>query len=562
MKKFIVFTLAMYCMVFHVFSSPVDITRARLVAKNMYFERANIHGKVSYQDVVLSNEFIMSNGSTTLYYIFNVSADMGWVAVSADDATVPVLSYAFKGAYNEESQPENFKFWMDGYKQQMARVIEAGVLQGQEAHDLWDYYSNPNFVSTKSTLAVSPLLGSVAWSQGCYYNAQCPVASGGDCGRVPTGCVATAMAMIMKHYAYPTNGFNSKSYVHATYGTLSANFGSATYTWASMPNTASGTNAELAEIMKHCGVAVEMNYGLYGSGAYLTDATTAFTNYFVYAATYEYKAAYTDAIWKGMIKSDLDLSHPILYAGQDPDGGHAFVLDGYQGSSNDYFHFNWGWDGSYNSYNYLTSIVPGNNASNGNYSTDQEAVMGIYPSPATLPVANFTSNYTTIQINNYINFTDMSTNTPLLWSWSVTPSAGSSFVGGTTSASKNPKIAFTATGYYTISLTATNAAGGDTETKSNYITVTGGAGIEDGETAGVQVYPNPCTDYLYIDCSSMQGVPVDIKLINTVGQVVGLQSNLAKGIVSVPVAGLPEGVYFLVFQSEGLHFSQRITIAR
>ena len=50
-----------------------------------------------------------------------------------------------------------------------------------------------------------------------------------------TGCVATAMAQIMKYWNYPENGSGFHSYNHARYGTLSANFGNDTYQWASMP---------------------------------------------------------------------------------------------------------------------------------------------------------------------------------------------------------------------------------------------------------------------------------------------------------------------------------------
>ncbi|MEJ7659067.1 MAG: PKD domain-containing protein [Hymenobacter sp.] len=48
---------------------------------------------------------------------------------------------------------------------------------------------------------------------------------------------------------------------------------------------------------------------------------------------------------------------------------------------------------------------------------------------------------------------------PTTWRWAVSPVAGVSFVGGTTASSPNPKIAFATAGYYTVTLTATNANG-------------------------------------------------------------------------------------------------------
>jgi PKD repeat protein len=75
-------------------------------------------------------------------------------------------------------------------------------------------------------------------------------------------------------------------------------------------------------------------------------------------------------------------------------------------------------------------------------------------------------------VGGTVNFTDLSTNTPTTWSWSITPASGWSYAGGTSASSQNPQVTFTTAGQYTIALTASNSAGSDTETKVNYITVT------------------------------------------------------------------------------------------
>lgn len=87
------------------------------------------------------------------------------------------------------------------------------------------------------------------------------------------------------------------------------------------------------------------------------------------------------------------------------------------------------------------------------------------------PVANFSANATTVTPGTTVNFTDLSTGVPTSWSWSVSPASGWAYAGGTTSTSQNPQITFNTVGQYTISLTATNGIGSDTETKTNYITV-------------------------------------------------------------------------------------------
>jgi PKD repeat protein len=81
------------------------------------------------------------------------------------------------------------------------------------------------------------------------------------------------------------------------------------------------------------------------------------------------------------------------------------------------------------------------------------------------------ANQTTVSPGTTVNFTDLSSNIPTGWTWSVSPGAGWAYAGGTNANSQNPQITFNTIGQYTISLLASNAEGSDTETKTNYITV-------------------------------------------------------------------------------------------
>jgi PKD repeat protein len=84
------------------------------------------------------------------------------------------------------------------------------------------------------------------------------------------------------------------------------------------------------------------------------------------------------------------------------------------------------------------------------------------------PVADFTADKTNPAINTQVNLTDISSFVPTSWSWSFSPSAVT-YLNGTTLASRNPQVQFTAAGTYTVTLTAANAYGSDAETKTNYI---------------------------------------------------------------------------------------------
>jgi len=87
------------------------------------------------------------------------------------------------------------------------------------------------------------------------------------------------------------------------------------------------------------------------------------------------------------------------------------------------------------------------------------------------PVADFSASTQSPITGQTVNFTDLSTHSPTSWNWSFSPSTVT-FTGGTTATSQNPKVQFNALGYYTVTLTATNANGSDSEVKTNYINVT------------------------------------------------------------------------------------------
>jgi hypothetical protein len=143
-----------------------------------------------------------------------------------------------------------------------------------------------------------------------------------------------------------------------------------------MPISLSSANTAVATICRQAGVAVDMDYAPDGSGAYSEDVPGALISYFKYrnTAQHRYKSSYSTSAWEAMMVGELNNSRPIYYSGSGPSGGHAFILDGYQGTN--YFHVNWGWYGYYNGYYYLTALNPGSDS----FTSGQAAVIGIQPS--------------------------------------------------------------------------------------------------------------------------------------------------------------------------------------
>ncbi len=81
------------------------------------------------------------------------------------------------------------------------------------------------------------------------------------------------------------------------------------------------------------------------------------------------------------------------------------------------------------------------------------------------PVVNFAGWPTTVCTGSTVSFADLSTNSPTSWAWT--------FASGTPGASvlQNPTITYNTPGTFNVTLTATNAFGNGTLTKTAYITV-------------------------------------------------------------------------------------------
>ncbi len=92
----------------------------------------------------------------------------------------------------------------------------------------------------------------------------------------------------------------------------------------------------------------------------------------------------TSMDWDSLLVANLDQKIPMYYAGWSvPDtNGHAFVCDGYQG--NDYFHFNWGWGGSYDGYFYTDNLTPGGNF----FNLAQELIINAVPDTRSLRLSH------------------------------------------------------------------------------------------------------------------------------------------------------------------------------
>ena len=326
------------------------------------------------------------------FYIFNAEGKNGFVIISGDDRTPSILGYAEQGSLEEDQMPDNMKWWLDN----LARQIEA----------LGTSLKPANVTSTRSGMtAIAPLI-QTEWNQGAPYNYMCPDGDYRDKGDdgydatnlCVTGCVATAMAQVLYYWKWPNQCAAIDSYGLGYYDE-NWNFvetnrvkgiPATTFKWNVMKTkygyqeTGEAADA-VAELMRYCGQAVRMGYGVGASGANLSPSDLA--SVFNYSTNIREldRDSYTTAQWEALVYGELSAEHPrpVLYSGRTSgNAGHQFIIDGYDG--NGLFHMNWGW-GYSGSYSVLSLADPntehgiGGSSNNGAFQYEQDALFGVKP---------------------------------------------------------------------------------------------------------------------------------------------------------------------------------------
>ncbi len=130
-----------------------------------------------------------------------------------------------------------------------------------------------------------------------------------------------------------------------------------------------------------------------------------------------------------------------------------------------------------------------------------------------IPVADFEADDACPNNGQMVSFTDKSHNYPTSWSWSFNPNTVT-FVAGTNSSSQNPRVTFNADGFYSVTLTATNANGSQSLTKTDYIRV---SSVIDSYPY-VQNFDSWTTSSPSMQCTNDGTVALQSSWINFVGE--------------------------------------------
>lgn len=378
-------------------STELDKNIALSVAKNFYISMSSQSDEtrykasaVDYNFKLVHEEFATSTDSskwkttgrtTPLFYVINVNSDDGFVIVSGHENVKPILAYAFRGAFNQDEQHPAFRAWIEHYKSQIQYALENKTESTQDIKEEWHRYKygDQNY-GYEGLNNVAPLL-STRWNQNYPYSMACPADKSRCDGRAPAGCVALAMAQVLKFWEYPETCNKIEGYDSRAYDWINS-IEACAYDWSMMPDELCDSSEkckieEVSKLIYHCGVSIRTSYGPKITAASSPLIPEALSESFSYKTTARYirRENYRSVSWKSLLKTELDNGRPVLYVGRDPAGSHVFVCDGYQNSG--HFHFNWGWSGEHDGYYYLDDLVPGEGK--WNFSSNQKATIGIEP---------------------------------------------------------------------------------------------------------------------------------------------------------------------------------------
>lgn len=370
----------------------VSIEIASIVAKNFAFDNSffedendKLSSKLLYRTPgqetnieVKEISIVKCEDKEPAFYAINLEPE-GWVIVSANKKTTPILAHSKTGLFNlneDYDLPHGLVIWLNDTKRQIQELRNnPEAIVDENTQKSWDGSAPPDddeeiIISGGTVFEQSGPLLLTEWGQGEGFNEGTPLMNcygedTPDNGFCWTGCVATAAAQVMKYWEHPT-----------------------TYIWDDMPNL-SGSLAT-ATLMRNIGDKVGMRYACTGSSAKTSKLENAFANDFNYSNYIDYVSANSS-----QLTVQLGYGNPVIMRGDDGGNtGHAWVCDGYKrtliitihnpGTIFEYetsvisglkYHMNWGWTGSKDGWFNYFDLEPNTTS----YDNDKKMLINVHP---------------------------------------------------------------------------------------------------------------------------------------------------------------------------------------
>ncbi|MBR5844160.1 MAG: thiol protease/hemagglutinin PrtT [Bacteroidaceae bacterium] len=304
------------------------------------------------------------------YYVVEYN-NGGWAIVSAQSSVDPIIGYNTTDAF---VAPEPMQAALEVCA---TYIVKESQTAGVAKHEGWERAMMRKAVAEVDLPDVEPLVKRNL-DQGSPYNKYCPKVDGKSS---LVGCVAVAMTQAMMVQHYPVAARGKHSYNCASAGMLSINYDEEKpYDWDAMDR---GDSDEIARLLYHCGVSVDMDYTPEGSGAGNVIVKNSLEEFFCYdpALLQFVEKKNNPAGWLELLLHDIVLGRVVIYFGSGEQGGHCWNLDGWKNATQK-VHVNWGWGGYGNGY---FDIEKMEDAYQGmTFPENNTAVLGV-GSPATAP---------------------------------------------------------------------------------------------------------------------------------------------------------------------------------
>jgi hypothetical protein len=310
------------------------------------------------------------------YFVINLDPT-GFVIVGGDDLIEPIIAFAPQGTFNPTSQNPLYDLLQRDVPARLNHIrvkesqtrrlglkfIPAG--RQRRARSKWlrlqqsypSAYDSSSSLNEVSDLRVAPLVQS-KWYQGMEgstycYNYYTP-------NHYLCGCVATALAQLMRYYSFPSTGVG-KTYFDIkvdgfpeSVSLLGGDGVGGPYDWNNMvldpdANTTDAQRQAIGALTYDAGITVHTEYSFSGSGANNRYVTSALTGTFGYAnAKYAFNSGSNIPSNEliTMINPNLDATFPVILGITDGTAGHEILVDGYgYTSATLYHHLNLGYGG-------------------------------------------------------------------------------------------------------------------------------------------------------------------------------------------------------------------------
>lgn len=387
-------------------AESVSLQKAMETANKFYYGNLATKGGTDGLKLLFDSRMAVSGTKSSQqapsYYVFAPAASEGFVIIAGDDIIRPVLGYSFESrAAGISELPPALKEWLGEIDRHIELCRNNGATASDAVKSEWDAVASGQIQAKWARTRASDgehLLETALWGQGTPFNNECPLDGG---KRAKTGCVATAIGIIMHYHKWPDAGVGiTGQYTTKSKGiTVKARNLETPYDWKNM--LSSYKNVSYTSTQSGATARLLADIGAVYTADYKEDATSATTGinemykYFKYDSGMSLIARkdYFEEEFDNILKNEIDNKRPVLYSGRsDADEGHAFVVDGYDNAGN--FHINWGWSGSSNGYFAITSH---------NYTNKQRAFIKIQPATGKENVPEYWITLYNSMVSNVVN---------------------------------------------------------------------------------------------------------------------------------------------------------------